>query len=986
MKYPVAPLRLKTLLFFVLSVLSVAPSKLCGQYYSVQTKNLNLVFYDQDHYYVVPHTGRCFENSLTFYGKLFGYTPSEPVLILLQDFSDYGYAGATSLPFNFMTVGMESFEYVYETSPTNERMNWVMSHELTHIVASDKAAATDKFFRSLFLGKVMPTSENPLSMLYTYLTNPRRYAPRWYHEGIAVFMETWMSGGIGRVLGGYDEMVFRTMVRDSVYFYDFVGLESEGTAADFEIGQNSYLYGTRFLSHLSSQYGPEKVLKWYNRTDESKADYVSQFQNVYGVQLDEEWSKWIRSERDWQDENLKTIRTVPVTPFRSIFAENLGAVSRSHYDPRTNKLYAAVNYPGSFAHIEEIDVGTGSRRRICDVPTPAMYYVTSLAYDSTTGTLFFTTQNSWMWRDLNAVDVKTGKTRIVLQDTRTGDLVFSAAGRALWGVRHRDGYSSLVRIGEPYAYVYPVATFDYRRDIYDIDVSPDGRYVTASLLEVSGRVKLIRMDVEKLLKGDASYEELYEFENNSPANFVFSPDGKYLFGTSYYTGVSNVYRYDFTEKKMEVLTNSETGFFRPLPLTEDSLLVWRYSKEGFSPVAIAVQSREDVPSIKYLGQETVERFPVVTTWAIGSPLAVNIDSLITYKGEYGAFRDARLASLYPVVEGYKDFVSGGIRTNVGDPLGLNRIDLTASFSPTSAVPPEERVHASLRYRSILWNITATYNRADFYDLFGPTKTSRKGYSLSLQYKNDILNDPPRSMGYSIGVAGYAGLQRLPDYQNVDVSFDRFLTGQAKINYKNTRKTLGGLEPEEGVLWDLQAQGYYVKSTLFPRIFGNVDYGFLLPIHHSSLWLRTSAGFAHGDRGEPFANFYFGGFGNNWVDYADAKRYREYYSFPGAELNAIGGTNYGKLMLEWTLPPLRFRRLGVPSFYCTWAHASLFSSVISTNLDSPPDRNTYANVGGQADFKMVVFSRLDVTLSVGAAMSAERNQRPTNEFMISLKIL
>ena len=49
-------------------------------------------------------------------------------------------------------------------------------------------------------------------------------------------MTTWMNGGIGRVMGGYDEMMFRTMVRDSMHIYDAVGLESEGTTNDFEIG------------------------------------------------------------------------------------------------------------------------------------------------------------------------------------------------------------------------------------------------------------------------------------------------------------------------------------------------------------------------------------------------------------------------------------------------------------------------------------------------------------------------------------------------------------------------------------------------------------------------------------------------------------------------------------------------------------------------------------------------------------------------------
>ena len=40
-------------------------------------------------------------------------------------------------------------------------------------------------------------------------------SPRWYLEGSAVFMETWMAGGLGRAQGAYDEMVFRAMVRDA---------------------------------------------------------------------------------------------------------------------------------------------------------------------------------------------------------------------------------------------------------------------------------------------------------------------------------------------------------------------------------------------------------------------------------------------------------------------------------------------------------------------------------------------------------------------------------------------------------------------------------------------------------------------------------------------------------------------------------------------------------------------------------------------------
>jgi hypothetical protein len=140
---------------------------------------------------------------------------------------------------------------VYETCPTNERFNWVMSHELWHVVASEKTSHMDRVWRGIFQGKVLADDDDPESMIYSYLCSPRRFAPRWYHEGSAVFIETWLAGGIGRALGGYDEMAFRAMVHDGAYLYDLVGLESEGTTSDFQIGQNSYLYGTRFMSYLA---------------------------------------------------------------------------------------------------------------------------------------------------------------------------------------------------------------------------------------------------------------------------------------------------------------------------------------------------------------------------------------------------------------------------------------------------------------------------------------------------------------------------------------------------------------------------------------------------------------------------------------------------------------------------------------------------------------------------------------------------------------
>ena len=61
---------------------------------------------------------------------------------------------------------------------------------------------------------------------------------------------------------------------------------------------------------------------------------------------------------------------------------------------------------------------------------------------------------------------------------------------------------------------------------------------------------------------------------------MFSPDGRYLFGSSYYTGVSNIFRYELATGELEAMTNAETGFFRPVPLDDGRLLVFRYTGNG----------------------------------------------------------------------------------------------------------------------------------------------------------------------------------------------------------------------------------------------------------------------------------------------------------------------------------------------------------------------------------------------------------------------
>ncbi len=172
----------------------------------------------------------------------------------------------------------------------------------------------------------------------------------------------------------------------------------------------------------------------------------------------------------------------------------------------------------------------------------------------------------------------------------------------------------------------------------------------------------------------------------------------------------------------------------------------------------------------------------------------------------------------------------------------------------------------------------------------------------------------------------------------------------------------------------------------PAIRGDLDFGFDLPLAHSSLWLRNAAGVADGARTDPYANFYFGGFGNNYVDRRNVKRYREYDSFPGFEINEISGRSFARSMLEWNLPPAVFESLGTPAFHLKWLRPAVFASQLWTEPGSSSLRARYNTLGAQLDLSFTVLHWYDMVLSVGYASGYRGSTRAGDEWMLSLKIM
>ena len=960
-------------------------SPVSAQLSVVGVAGMRLVYLDPSQTFLVPHAARTFLNSLEFQRRLFDFNPKDPVVLLLTDISDTGNAGASVVPRDVVTVEIAPLNFAFETIAGNERMNILMNHELVHIATMDQAAGPDRFFRTLFGGKVVPVPAHPESILYFLLTTPRVASPRWYHEGIAVFVDTWMSGGLGRAQSGYDEMVFRSMVRDETPFYDPLGLVSEGTQIDFQVQVNSYLYGTRFMTWLGRRYSPERVIEWVSRRRGSRGYYATQFKHVFGTSIEGAWAEWEREEREFQRRNLAAIRAYPVTPSTDITTRALGSVSRAFVDPDAKKVYAALNYPGVVSHVAAIDMDTGDVARLADIKGPTIFTVTSIAWDPYERVLFYTTDNG-SFRDLVRLDPATRRQEVLMKDARIGDLAFNRADRSLWGIRHLNGLCTLVRMTAPYREWTQVVTWPYGTVMYDLDVSPDGSQISASFGEISGKQQVRVFETAALTSPAAAPVAAFDFGTAVPNGFTFTPDGRALYGSSYFTGVSNIFRYDLETKKLDAVTNAETGFFRPVPLADGDLIAFRYSGAGFVPARIRPRPLEDVAAVTFLGERLAEEHPIVKTWMLGSPAAVPFDSMPQEVGTYRLAGGLKRESFYPVFQGYKDTGALGMRFNFSDPLQFNRASVTLSYSPFGDLPQSERLHLKADYERFDWHGRFDLNSADFYDFFGPTKVGRKGYAFEVGKKQTLIFDLPRRLDLDMNVRFAGNLDRLPEFQNVAVDVSRLLTLEARLADQDLRSSLGHVDDETGRRWSMEAQGNGVEGRMVPRFHGTYDRSLAVPAGHSSVWLRTAAGFSPTGRENPFANFYFGAFGNNWVDHRNEKRYRDVYSFPGAALDEIAGRTFVKSMVEWNLPPVRFRRMGRPGFYASWARPSIFVGGLATDVDAREVRRVLTNTGAQLDFRFGLLSTLELTVSVGAAVAFEDGHGPRKEAMLSVKIL
>ena len=946
---------------------------------------------------------RKYQQGRALHQQIWGELPSQAPFMMLSDWEDDGNAGVAAIPHSFIQIGMAPLNMSYFVGPTNERYDHLFKHEYTHVVMADKANGTDTGWRKFTGNKVVVNSDYPISALWSYLDAPRWYTPRWYHEGIACFMETWLGDGAGRALGGYDETYFRTQIKDGEGLFSVVGLETEGSTSDFQQGATAYMYGTRFVNYLVLAYGYDKVIEFYNRTDGSRTFYARQFAEVFGKTLREAWADWQDYEKVHQNENLASIAEYPLTEMEAIMEQNLGASSPLIVDEENHVAFAAVNYPKDFAKIVKIHLdgdgkATGRMERIAYLDGYQLYQTAYLAYDKKNQRLIWTDHNGKI-RGLTVYDLNKKKQTEHLKYQRLYDICYDNVNDCLYGLMSNQGVSHLIKYDSALEQREVLYSFPFGVSVSDLDVSHDGTGLVAALLGPKGEHSLIMFNLKDIENAALGYDTLLTLPDSNLSQFRFSFDDSKLVGFSYYTGVPNIWQFDLENGDFDLLTNVQSGVFAPYLASNGKVYAFEYSHEGMTPVIFDHKVLHDANSVEFLGQKAFEANPELAELSTLKEELQEIKFGEVYDSVkvYSPVKELKFQGAYPDISGFTDRQAWnnvtpvlGYHLSFYDPLSLFSINLFLGASPWSHNDWKNRFHASAEVKYYRWTLNAAWNPSNFYDLFGPRRASRKGYNVSIAYDYSNTLQSPSTYYWGGALAHYGDMDALPLYQEiaVDEGITSFQTLNLYFKKNKVRGTIGAISAERGYRFSASGYSYLAGGKLFPFLDISGDLGTLLPFgRHNSFWLKGALGQSFGDSKSALGNTYFGGFRNNYVDNGVANRYNTVNAMPGARIDQICAHNYAKVTGEINFSPIRFNNFGALQCYPNYIQFCLFGHDLMTDWWGSEKLNkaNYISAGAQMNIQMVFFTHMKTTLSLGYAR-AWGNGLDQDEFMVSLKLL
>ena len=719
--------------------------------------------------------------------------------VLLKDFSDYG---------NAARQGRRRTTPSCSTSPRSSQAFETFSagRALLHAVEprahprrhDGRLGRVDARWRRFFHGKPDagpgPSRE---SILYNYLATPRVNVPRWYLEGSAVFMETWMAGGYGRAQGAYDEMVFRAMVRDNARFYSPLGLEAEGTQIDFQVGVNDYLYGTRFMSYLALTRSPEKVIDVAaDATTAARAITRPSSSACSASRSTRSGASGSPGSTTSRSANLASVEAYPTDAAAPAVADRAGlglALILRSGDRHPDRRVSAI--PASSPTSACCRWRPAQIRRLADIKGPMLYQVTSLAYDPQTRTRLVHHRQLRLPRPDAAgrhhrqdqdADRATGASATSCSTPGTGpDLGPAPPQRPGDAGAHRPALYRHGPRSTPSRTARSCSTSTSRRT---------ATLLSASVGEINGdqSVRVFQLGRADARADPNAVAELKLGQARRPRASSSRPTASTSTAAPTTPASRTSTASSWRPRRSRRSATPSTGLFRPIPQADGSLIAFEYHRPGLRAGQLRPAGRWTTSArSSSSAPRSPTQHPMVKTWAVGSPAKIPLDSMITQRGKYVPLNEMSLGRDLSGGRGLQGTAAIGWHCDLRRPYavqptaGDGRLFAGGRPAASRAVARRHRVpHLGVGLSLLAQRVGFLRPvRAD-----RPQPQGRRRHRR-LQAPADLRS--AAQLDFTAEAAVYLGLDTLPGAQNVSSAADRDIDAfKASLTYTDDDQVAG----------------------------------------------------------------------------------------------------------------------------------------------------------------------------------------------------
>lgn len=581
------------------------------------------------------------------------WQPSTPIDLVLIDDVDSANGSARVLPYKLVTLNGMPPDDLGDLIDYDDWHYGLVSHELTHIVHIDTIKGLPRVLNHVF-GRWFA---------------PNGVQPRWVTEGIAVYMESVLTGG-GRVRSRYTDMVLRMAVLDK----KMVNLSNmTGVPWRWPQGSIPYLFGGRFIDYIAKQHG-EKTLTFVSHDygarlfpyllnvsiERSTDKSYNQLYNGFSSDLTDDFA---RTRVQIEAEGL--IEGKPLTHSgQEVGPARAGPDGRIFYVDRPIDDHAAVKAVQPDGAIKEI-TWAQQDSRIALLPGGKAAIASILNTHAV-----FKLRN-----DLYHIDLVTGKKTQLTHGARIFEPDVCIEDGVVHGVVfvQNEGSHSVLRMA-PLAHLT-----DEARTLVDLGdttqvwtprCSPDGSEVVFSAMAGSVR-DIYRVQISTGALTRITHDRAID---GGP---VYSRDGAWIIYHSDRDGIYNLYalpREGGGEPRR--ITRVLGGAFHPEPSWDGQSVIYRtYSSHGFDLAQIAMPQSE------------IAHAPVGVAAPENRPVATARERYDVYPvHEYTPWRSLLPRAWMPLVGQDTRGNTLGLTVNGADAVGRHSYALTAYYGLLSNTP------------------------------------------------------------------------------------------------------------------------------------------------------------------------------------------------------------------------------------------------------------------------------------------------------------